>query len=405
MFTGIVQEKAEIVAKEEKSGGAALEIGSRKLLPNFKPGDSVSVDGVCLTLSEKKEKSFTVEVTPETLRCTNLGERRSGDPVNLEPAARLSDFLGGHLVQGHVDQTGKVLSIRSEGNSKIFRIAAPEEVLSYCTLKGSITVNGVSLTISELNSECFEVTIIPYTLEVTNFRELGVGGRVNLEADIISKYVESHISKYIQTHAQRFLGKLGAALFLSSSLLFGNSFSLGPNSILVYENQTSEDKSQFVLRVARYRPDIFLEWESSSHQGTLHLYREAVKEGTSFSLNSLFEVGVDMESSRVMTVWLSERMYRELTLSGETKIKLNRLPLLMKLKGEGTYRLKLNKKVEEIPVIYVEDSRKGSWTFHKNPENPILVEYVFPYFRQSLKVVSTARTNKLRWIRKLPPVK
>ncbi|MCZ6877393.1 MAG: riboflavin synthase [Acidobacteria bacterium] len=406
MFTGIVQETGEILSEEHSADGAKFEIGSVQLLGDLKRGDSISVDGVCLTVSKKRKGAITVEMTPETLKCTNLGERRAGDRVNLEPSARLSDFLGGHLVQGHVDQTGEVLAITKVGNSQVFRIAAPEEVLRYCTLKGSATVNGVSLTLSALDSESFEVTIIPHTMEVTNFKELKVGDRVNLEADVVSKYVESHVSKYLQSHVQRRLGLLAGVVLLSSTLLFGSDLALAPNSVLVYQNQTRQGgETQFVIRVARFQPDIFLEWESTSDQGTLHLYQSAVEEARSFTLTSLFEVGVEMESSDTMTYWLSERMYQELTEDGETQVMLNRSPVKMQLKSEGTYRLTVNKEVEEIPTISIEDDRKGTWTFHKSRQNPLLLEYVTPYFHQRLTTVSIAPTNRLRWIRELPPVK
>ena len=404
MFTGIVQESAEVLSVKGSEVGASFEIKAGKLLTDLKLGDSVCIDGVCLTVSEKKKQSFVVEVTPETLRCTNLGQRRAGDIVNLEPSARLTDFLGGHWVQGHVDQAGEVLSIAAEGNSKIFAIRATGDVLRYCTLKGSVTVNGVSLTISGLKSEYFEVTIIPHTLEATNFATLATGDRVNLEVDIMSKYVESHVSHYVESYLRR-LGKLSLVLMLASGSLLASSFSLGPNSVLVYENHTSEGESQFVLRIARYRPDIVLEWESKSHQGTLQLYRQALSKGEGFAFSNLFEVGVDRESPDVMTVWLSGKMYQELLNNGKTKIKMNRLSNEMRLKGEGTHRLMIDKEVREIPVIFVEDKRKTSWTFHNNPDNPILVEYVRYRFRQRLKAVSTAPTNKLRWIRKLPPVR
>ena len=406
MFTGIVQDMGKILAKEQSEDGASFEIGSGKVLKDLKPGDSISVDGVCLTVAEKKEGAIRLELAPETLRCTNLGERCSGDQVNLEPSAKLTDFLGGHLVQGHVDQTGEVLAITPEGNSKIFRIAAPKEILRYCTLKGSITVNGVSLTLSALNSESFEVTIIPRTLKVTNFQQLEVGDSANLEADVVSKYVESHVSQYLESHVRRLLGLFTGFFFLSSTLLFGSDFALGPKSILVYSNQPRQQKeAQFVFRLARYRPDIFLEWESRTDQGTIHLHRKAVSKAGRFTVSSLFEVGVDVESSAVMTLWLSEKIYQDLTEKGEARIELNRSPIKLTLKDEGTYSLTINKQVEEIPVIHVEDNRKGFWTFHKSGENPLLVEYVTPYFRQHLKTVSTDPSNKLRWIKELPPVK
>ena len=405
MFTGIVQAMGEILAKEQSEDGASFEIGSGKVLADLKPGDSISVDGVCLTVAEKKKRAIRLELAPETLRCTNLGERCSGDQVHLERSAKLTDFLGGHLVQGHVDQTGEVLAVTEEGNSKVFRVAAPAQILRYCTLKGSITVNGVSLTLSALNSESFEVTIVPHTLKVTNFEQLKVGDNVNLEADVVSKYVESHVSQYLEAHVRRLLGLL-AGIFLSSTLLFGGDFALGPNSILVYSNQSRQQKeAQFVFRLARYRPDIFLEWESITDQGTIHLHRGAVSKAGRFTVSSLFEVGVDVESSEMMTLWLSEKIYRDLTERGEARIELNRSPVKLTLKDEGTYRLTINKEAQEIPVIHVEDDRKGSWTFHKSGENPLLVEYVTPYFHQHLKMVSTEPSNKLRWIRELPGIK
>ncbi len=196
MFTGIVREVGEILQKQLSEEGALLQLScSAELYGELEIGHSVSIDGVCLTVSQKSSGAFEVEATPETLRLTNLGGRQSSDPVNLEPAAKWSDFIGGHLVQGHADGTGKVASRSPEGNSWIFGIEAPRNVLEHCVLKGSIAVNGVSLTLSGLNSNSFEVTIIPHTFEVTNFRLLGVGDRVNLEADLISKYVEQHVDR------------------------------------------------------------------------------------------------------------------------------------------------------------------------------------------------------------------
>ena len=194
MFTGIVRETAPIREQEMGSWGARLTLqSSPELLGELEIGHSISVDGVCLTVFRRTGTTFQVEATPETLLRTNLSDRRVGDPLNLEPAARLSDFLGGHLVQGHVDAPGRLVSKRPEGNSWIFRIETPAEVLRYCTFKGSIAVNGVSLTLSALNSKGFEATIIPHTMAVTNFGTMAVGDRLNLESDLISKYVETHI--------------------------------------------------------------------------------------------------------------------------------------------------------------------------------------------------------------------
>ena len=398
MFTGIIREKGKLLDIQQGRGEVILQVGSQSVLRKLDPGDSVSVDGVCLTVSGKNKDYFTVSVTLETLRCSNLGDRSSGDLVNLELAATYSEVLGGHVVQGHVDQTGEVLSVSGEGNSKVFRVKAGLDVLRYCVLKGSIAVNGVSLTISKLESDSFEVTIIPHTNTMTNFERLEPGDRVNLEVDVLSKYVESHV--------KRILGMIAIILFFSSTPLFGNHFGLGPKSILVYRGLTQNGgQSQFVIRLARYRPDIFLEWESKTQQGTLHLYREAVQEARKFTLTHLFEVGVAVESKDVMTVWLSREIYRSLMQDGVAKVRLNRLSMKLHLEGEGTYTVMVDRESREIPVIHLLDSRAGSWTFHKDPQNPVLVEHFTPYYRQFLKTVSTAPGNKLRWIREPPPVK
>lgn len=199
MFTGIVRETGQIKQILKSKEGVTFRFGCGVLHRELQIGHSISVDGVCLTVTEKGRDWVEVDATPETLRCTNLGEKKEGDELNLEPAARLSDFLGGHLVQGHVDETGKILSIVEEGNSVIFRISAPEDVTRYSVFKGSITVSGISLTISKLGAGYFEVTIIPHTLEVTNMSDLEVDDVVNLEVDIVSKYVETHVQRYIAT--------------------------------------------------------------------------------------------------------------------------------------------------------------------------------------------------------------
>jgi riboflavin synthase len=195
MFTGIVREAGVITELFPADEGTTFRFRCGDLLPRLEVGHSISVDGVCLTVTQKGSDWVEVDATPETLRRSNLGGRAPGDRLNLEPPVRLSDFLGGHLVQGHVDDTGRVLAIREEGNSWIFRVSAPDEVHRYCVFKGSVTLNGISLTISGMGDEWFEVTIIPHTMEVTNMSDLRVGDPVNLEADVISKYVESHVHR------------------------------------------------------------------------------------------------------------------------------------------------------------------------------------------------------------------
>ena len=198
MFTGIVQETGRIVEIGSSEEGVAIRFETGKLGRLLQVGHSISVDGVCLTVTRLGDEWVEVDATPETLRRSNLGSKKAGDLLNLEPPLRLSDFLGGHLVQGHVDATGTVESVREEGNSWVFRFTAPDEILRYCVPKGSVTVNGISLTISGLGPAYFEVAIIPHTWEVTNLSRIQPGDPVNLEADVISKYVESHTQNYLR---------------------------------------------------------------------------------------------------------------------------------------------------------------------------------------------------------------
>lgn len=196
MFTGIVRETGEIVEQRTSDDGVTFRFSCGSLHTSLGLGHSISVDGVCLTVTQKGDDWVEVDATPETLRRSNLGRREVGQKLNLEPSLQLSDFLGGHLVQGHVDATGEVVSVRPEGNSVIFRVSVPDAVRRYCVFKGSVTLNGISLTISELGADYFEVAIIPHTLDVTNMSDLTVGDIVNLEADVISKYVESHVQRH-----------------------------------------------------------------------------------------------------------------------------------------------------------------------------------------------------------------
>ncbi len=190
----------------------------------------------------------------------------------------------------------------------------------------------------------------------------------------------------------------------SAGTVWGNSFSFGAHTVLVYGSDSGDQKSQLVFRLARYHPDVFMEWESRVHQGTLHLFEEAVGKGKKFTLTHLFDAGVDIESKDVMTVWISKWMYDELTNEGSVKIKSNRLPLTMRVEGKDVHTLALNRRELELPVLRLKDSRGGSWAFHEDRDNPVLMEYVLGHYRLYLKSVSTSRKS-LRWIRKLPPVK
>ena len=185
MFTGLVAGKG--VVRALAHGRVEVET---PLAAELAPGDSIAVNGVCLTAVAREDGSFAAEVMPETLRRTSLAPLEIGDEVNLELPLRAGDRLGGHVMQGHVDGTGTVESVTEDGNSRVVRIGAPAELLRYVVQKGSIAVDGVSLTVSGVDDEAFEVSLIPETLERTTLGAAAPGRTVNLEVDVLAKYVE-----------------------------------------------------------------------------------------------------------------------------------------------------------------------------------------------------------------------
>jgi len=190
MFTGIVEEIGAV-------RGASLDslvIEARAVLEGTKLGDSIAVNGVCLTVTSLDNNSFSVDVMPETLRCTNLGELHYGDRVNLERALIIGGRLGGHLVLGHVDDAGKVISVLPEEAARIMMISTPARLMPYTANKGFIAVDGVSLTIADLDDFSFSVSLVAYTLEHTTLGDRKPGDKVNLEADVMARYAE-HLKK------------------------------------------------------------------------------------------------------------------------------------------------------------------------------------------------------------------
>ena len=185
VFTGLVAGTGTIRSLHE----GRLEVDS-PLAAELSPGDSIAVNGVCLTALDPTPEGFAADVMPETLRSSSLGPLGPGDEVNLELPLRASDRLGGHVVQGHVDGTGTVEEVREEGFSRVVRVAAPAELLRYVVQKGSIAVDGVSLTVSAVDEQAFEVSLIPETLERTTLGSAAPGRPVNLEVDLLAKYVE-----------------------------------------------------------------------------------------------------------------------------------------------------------------------------------------------------------------------
>ena len=190
MFSGIIADVGFIKRVADREGGLRLSVATEVLgMDDVQIGDSIAVNGVCLTVIELDGKNFTVEVSRETLNCT-VGLEHQGGHVNLEKALRLSDRLGGHLVSGHVDGVGEVVAFNDIGESWRLVVRAPRGLAKYIAVKGSITINGVSLTVNLVADTEFEVNLIPHTLEVTTLNELKVGAKVNLEIDLIARYVE-----------------------------------------------------------------------------------------------------------------------------------------------------------------------------------------------------------------------
>jgi riboflavin synthase len=189
MFTGLVQDLGSVRAVENEPAGSRLEVET-SLASELSEGDSVAVNGVCLTAVSVADGAFRADVMAETLRRSSLGPLSAGDPVNLELPLRPEDRLGGHFVQGHVDGTGTVEDVTVEGFANVVRIACGPEILRYVVEKGSIAVDGVSLTVAELDDEGFTVSLIPETIERTTLGGAAPGRIVNLEVDVLAKYVE-----------------------------------------------------------------------------------------------------------------------------------------------------------------------------------------------------------------------
>ena len=195
MFTGIVRELGVLTRAEEAHGGRMLIVRAPETAAATSPGDSVSINGCCLTATAIDGGAIAFHAVPETLARSTLGDLEPDDTVNVEQAIRAGEALGGHYVQGHVDAVGRIQSVEAEGEGLRVFVEASEDVLRYCVEKGSITVDGVSLTIAELAPDAFAVALIPHTLTATTMSDLQPGQRVNLEVDVLAKYVERLISR------------------------------------------------------------------------------------------------------------------------------------------------------------------------------------------------------------------
>lgn len=190
MFTGIIEEIGIIKMVQQGAKSATLSVSANRILQDVKIGDSISVNGICLTVISFQGSVFMVDVMPETLRRTNLNDLSAGSKVNLERALKLSDRLGGHMVSGHIDGIGKVIRRREEDNAIWFSIGTDISLLRYIVEKGSVALDGISLTVASVNSRTFEVSVIPHTRQVTTILERKAGDHVNIECDMVAKYVE-----------------------------------------------------------------------------------------------------------------------------------------------------------------------------------------------------------------------
>jgi riboflavin synthase len=195
MFTGLVEEVGEVASLKKSSKGAYLTVKCSKVLEGTKVGDSVAVNGACLTVVEVGKENLSFFVSLETLNRTNLKFLRSGSPVNLERALRLGDRLGGHLLLGHVDATTKITAVKREGESFLFKFQLPKRFSHLVVEKGSVGIDGISLTVANLTADSFQVAVIPHTLKETNLKFRKAGDLVNVEFDVIGKFVERMVRK------------------------------------------------------------------------------------------------------------------------------------------------------------------------------------------------------------------
>lgn len=195
MFTGIIEEMGKIKEVRKSNNNFTLSIEARDILKNVRVGDSISVNGVCLTVTSFSTTVFTVDVMPETLNATNLGHLSEGSRVNLEPSMPADGRFGGHFVSGHVDGVGTIIEQKSESNSVYYRIQLSRELLRYLVMKGAVAVDGTSLTVFGVSDDAFTISLIPHTLRETVLGMKGVGDLVNIECDIVGKYIEKLLNQ------------------------------------------------------------------------------------------------------------------------------------------------------------------------------------------------------------------
>ena len=196
MFTGLIETQGIVTNVERAGGGAKLQIYAPEFGRDMALGDSIAVDGACLTVAQFQRGAFVADVSEETLGMTTLGDLRQGSKVNLERALRLSDRLGGHIVTGHVEGIGKLLMRHASGNSTIYQFQVPFALMEYIVPKGSIAIDGISLTVAQIRGESFAAAVVPVTEEVTTLKDKPIGAPVNVEVDMMAKYVKRFVDLY-----------------------------------------------------------------------------------------------------------------------------------------------------------------------------------------------------------------
>ncbi len=196
MFTGLIEDVGRVRTVKRVGKGCHLTIDTQ--LGSLESGESIAVNGACLTVAESRDKEFTAEMMPETISRTTLGGLYRGDPVNLERALRVGDRLGGHFVTGHVDAVGEVAALKPQGNALLMKVKCPPEIIQHSVVKGSIAIDGVSLTVARLQEDSLVVSLVTHTLEMTNLKNKKRGEAVNLESDLLGKYVHKYASRGVE---------------------------------------------------------------------------------------------------------------------------------------------------------------------------------------------------------------
>lgn len=196
MFTGLIESQGVVTHVQRVSGGAKIQIYAPEFGRDMALGDSIAVNGACLTVAQFQRGAFVADVSDETLSKTTLGELQQSDKVNLERALRMSDRMGGHMVTGHIDGVGRLLLRHVAGNSTVYQFQIPTALMEYVVPKGSIAVNGISLTVAQIRNDSFAAAVVPHTEEVTTLRDIAIGANVNIEVDVMAKYVKRFVDLY-----------------------------------------------------------------------------------------------------------------------------------------------------------------------------------------------------------------